>query len=66
MRLTIILCTFLLAILKVSVSGQQDPDNMITYEENFIRGVSSYAQEKWSNTIAHIGYDCTLIGCFLT
>ena len=45
------------AVLSVSVA-QQDPQNMVSYEEKFITGVKKYALEKWSDAIIYIRCVC--------
>ena len=50
-----LLCCSLLAISWIlPASAQQDPQNMLSYDEKFITGVKEYAQEKWSDAIFHI------------
>ena len=57
MKLTAILSgAFVFAVLKMSVSGQQDPDHMVTYEENFITGLQKYSNADWADTIVYIRY----------
>lgn len=34
--------------------AQQDPHNMVSFEEKFITGVKKYALEKWSDAIIYI------------
>lgn len=50
-----LLCISLLAALSATATAQQqDPQNMVTYEEKFITGAKKYALEKWSDAIIHI------------
>lgn len=53
-----ILCVSLLVAgwLFPAARAQQDPQNMVSYDEKFITGVKKYALEKWSDAIIYIRY----------
>lgn len=49
-----LLYILLLAAWLSGASAQQDPLNMVSYEEKFITGAKKYALEKWSDAIIYI------------
>ena len=50
----VLLC-FLAFLDASAVSGQEDPVNMVSYDEKFALGMKKYAQGRWSDVIAYIG-----------